>query len=69
MLAAAAFGHYPYLLAAISDGQTGLTIFNASTSDSGLSIGLHWFIPGVMLVVGYFVFAYRHLLARTGSGA
>jgi cytochrome d ubiquinol oxidase subunit II len=69
MLASAAFGHYPYLLPAVSDGQTGLTIFNASTSDSGLSIGLHWFIPGVMLVVGYFVFAYRHLLVRTGSGA
>src|SRR5260370_24693378 len=69
MLAAAAFGHYPYLLPAISDGRTGLTIFNASTSDSGLSIGLHWFIPGVMLVVWYFVFAYRHLLARTGSAA
>jgi cytochrome d ubiquinol oxidase subunit II len=69
MIAAAAFGHYPYMLPTLGDEQAGLTIFNASTSDSGLSIGLHWFIPGVMLVVGYFVFAYRRLLARTGSGA
>lgn len=68
MLAAAAFGHYPYLLPAIDEGQAGLTIFNASTSGSGLSIGLYWFIPGVMLAAGYFVFAYRNVLARTGSG-
>ena len=69
MLAAAAFGHYPYLLPALSDGQTGLTIFNASTSTAGLSIALYWFIPGVMLAVAYFVFAYRHLFAKTLSGA
>jgi cytochrome d ubiquinol oxidase subunit II len=69
MLAAAAFGHYPNLLPALSDGQAGLTIFNASSPDSGLLIGLYWFVPGVMLTVAYFVFAYRHLLARTGSGA
>jgi cytochrome bd-type quinol oxidase subunit 2 len=68
MLAAAAFGHYPYLLPAISDGQAGLTIFNASTSNTGLSIGLYWFIPGVMLAAAYFVFAYRNVLARTASG-
>jgi len=67
MLAAAAFGHYPYLLSAVSDRQAGLTIFNASTSSSGLSIGLYWFIPGVMLAGTYFVFAYRHLLGRTGQ--
>lgn len=69
MLAAAAFGHYPYLLPAISDRQAGLTIFNASTSYSGLSIGLYWFIPGVMLAAAYFVSAYRHLLARSDSDA
>jgi cytochrome d ubiquinol oxidase subunit II len=68
MLVSAAFGHYPYLLPAVSEGQAGLTIFNASTSNSGLSIGLYWFIPGMMLVVVYFAFAYRNVLARTGFG-
>jgi cytochrome d ubiquinol oxidase subunit II len=68
MLASAAFGHYPYLLPAVSAGQSGLTILNASTSNSGLSIGLYWFIPGMMLAVTYFAFAYRNVLARTGSG-
>jgi cytochrome bd ubiquinol oxidase subunit II len=69
MLAAAAFGHYPYLLPAIGDSQISLTIFDASTSSSGLSIALSWFIPGTILVLAYFVFAYRHLLSRTDSAA
>jgi cytochrome d ubiquinol oxidase subunit II len=68
MLASAAFGHYPYLLPAIGGGQASLTIFNASTTNSGLSIGLYWFIPGMMLAAAYFVFAYRNVLARTGFG-
>ena len=62
MLVAAAFGHYPNLLPAISGTQNGLTIYNAATTSYGLSIGLVWFIPGMLLVSGYFVFAYRHVL-------
>jgi cytochrome bd ubiquinol oxidase subunit II len=65
--ASAAFGHYPYLLPGISVGQHGLTIFDASTSDSGLRIGLYWFIPGVILAGAYSVFAYRWLFAETAS--
>ena len=51
VLAAAAFGHYPYLLPSISVTHNGLTIYNASTSSYGLGIGLVWFIPGLALVV------------------
>jgi cytochrome d ubiquinol oxidase subunit II len=64
MLAAAAFGHYPNLLPAISGTQNGLTIYNAATTSYGLSIGLVWFIPGMLLVSGYFAFAYRHVLTK-----
>jgi cytochrome bd ubiquinol oxidase subunit II len=64
MLAAAAFGHYPNLLPAISGTESSLTIYNASTTSYGLSIGLAWFIPGILLVGGYFLFAYRHAFAR-----
>jgi len=64
MLVAAAFGHYPYLLPTIAGGDGGLTIFNASTSTRGLSIGLLWFVPGMALATLYFVFAYRNLLGR-----
>jgi cytochrome bd-type quinol oxidase subunit 2 len=47
---------------AISGTQNGLTIYNAATTSYGLSIGLVWFIPGMLLACGYFVFAYRHVL-------
>jgi cytochrome bd ubiquinol oxidase subunit II len=67
MLAAAGFGQYPYLLSPIVERQPGLTVFNASTSESGLLIGLYWFIPGVLLAIVYFLFAYRRVLAKTGS--
>ncbi len=62
MLAAAAFGHYPNLLPAISATHSGLTIYNASTTSYGLSIGLVWFVPGILLACGYLMFAYRQAL-------
>jgi cytochrome d ubiquinol oxidase subunit II len=64
MLAAAAFGLYPYLLPSISVSHNGLTIYNASASSYGLRIGLVWFIPGLALVGSYFLFAYRHVAER-----
>jgi len=67
MLAAAAFGHYPYLLPSISDGQPGLTIYNAAASSHGLTIGLLWFIPGMALVGSYFLFVYRNVAERLGA--
>ena len=67
IFASAAFGQYPYLLPAISVGHQGLTVFDASTSDSGLAIGLYWFIPGVILAGAYSVFAYRWLFAEAAS--
>ena len=67
MFASAAFGQYPRLLPAIGVAQPGLTIFDASTSESGLAIGLYWFIPGMILAGAYFVFAYRNTFAETPS--
>lgn len=67
MLAAAGFGHYPYLLPSISDAYDGLTIYNASASSYGLRIGLIWFIPGLTLITLYFLFAYRHVAERLGT--
>jgi cytochrome bd ubiquinol oxidase subunit II len=67
IFASAAFGQHPYLLPAISVGQNGLTIFDASTSYSGLAIGLYWFIPGVILAGIYSIFAYRWLFAESTS--
>ncbi|MDP8990731.1 MAG: cytochrome d ubiquinol oxidase subunit II [Acidobacteriota bacterium] len=58
MLASAAFGLYPYVLVARGEARWGLTISNAAAAGYGLQAGMWWFVPGMVLVVGYFVFTY-----------
>jgi cytochrome d ubiquinol oxidase subunit II len=64
MLASAAFGVYPYVLPSNSDPALGLTIHNTATSQHGLAVGLAWWIPGMLLALGYFVYAYRHFAGK-----
>jgi cytochrome bd-type quinol oxidase subunit 2 len=64
MLASAAFGVYPYVLPSNSDPALGLTIHNTATSHHGLAVGLAWWIPGMLLALGYFVYAYRHFAGK-----
>ena len=59
MLVSAAFGLYPYVLPSRPDPQFGLTISNAAAAGYGLRIGLWWFVPGIGLAIGYFLFTYR----------
>lgn len=59
MLGGAAFAMYPYLLPASSDPALSLTIFNSRTGDYSMSVGLIWWIVGMMLALGYFIFLYR----------
>ncbi len=59
MLTSAAFGLYPYVLPALGGPELGLTVHNAAAAEYGLRVGLFWFIPGLMLVAGYFTFVYR----------
>jgi cytochrome d ubiquinol oxidase subunit II len=64
MLTSAAFGLYPYLLPSISDPSWGLTVHNAAAPMYGLQAGLMWFIPGMILVAGYFIYNYRGLSGK-----
>jgi cytochrome d ubiquinol oxidase subunit II len=64
MLVSAAFGLYPYVLPSRSDPQFGLTISNAAAAGYGLRIGLWWFVPGIGLAIGYFVFTYRRFAGK-----
>ena len=64
MLASAAFGIFPYVLPSTGGLGPGLTVYTAATSGYGLKVGLAWWIPGMLLVTGYFVFAYRRLAGR-----
>lgn len=67
MLVGAVLGVYPYVLPSNGDPQFSLTIYNASAAPYGLSIGLRWFIPGIILAAGYFFYVYRHFAGKVRS--
>ena len=64
MLTSAAFGLYPYLLPATGDPAFSLTVANAAAANYGLRVGLIWFIPGILLTTGYFVYTYRSFAGK-----
>ncbi len=64
MLTSAAFGIYPYVLPANTDPAYALTVHNAAAAETGLRMGLAWWIPGMLLVAGYFVLLYRRFAGR-----
>ena len=64
MLTSATFGLFPYVLPASPDVSQSLTIYNSATSNYGLKVGLAWWIPGMMLVAGYFIYTYRHFAGK-----
>ena len=59
MLGGAAFALHPYLLPASTDPANSLTIYNSSTGAYSLRVGLVWWLVGMALAVGYFIFLYR----------
>ncbi|HYQ85678.1 MAG TPA: cytochrome d ubiquinol oxidase subunit II [Bacteroidota bacterium] len=59
MLASTAFGLYPAVLPSTLDPEATLTIYNAAAHSSALSIGLTWWVAGMVAVAGYFVYIYR----------
>lgn len=59
MLVGAVFALYPVVLPASTDPAYSLTIYNAATGHHGLSVGLVWWTPAMILAFGYFVFIYR----------
>ena len=59
MLTSVALGLFPYVLPA-NDAALSLTIYNSAAPSYGLTVGLFWFIPGMLLVTGYFIYTYRH---------
>ena len=58
MLTSAAAGVYPYVLPSVSAAHPGLTIYNASPPEYGLTVGLYWWIPAFVLAAGYVAFLY-----------
>lgn len=63
MLLSVAFGMYPYVLVGIEPAQS-MTISQAATTHYGLTVGLAWWIPGMLLVIGYFIYLYRNFWGK-----
>ncbi len=59
MLAGAAFAFYPNLLIASTDPNYSLTIYNSAAGQYGLVVGLVWWVIGIALALGYFIYLYR----------
>jgi cytochrome d ubiquinol oxidase subunit II len=59
MLVGAVFALYPLVLPASTDPAYSLTIYSAAAGHHGLTVGLVWWLLGMVLSLGYFVFVYR----------
>ena len=59
MLSSTAFSLYPQVLPASTDLKYSLTIYNTAAHEYGLSVGLVWWMIGILLAAGYFVYVYR----------
>jgi len=59
MLGGAAFALYPNVLPASTGEQYSLTIDNTMTGSYGMKVGLIWWIFGILIAIGYFVFLFR----------
>ncbi len=64
MLCSAAFGVFPYVLPSYGQPNYGLTVYNTAAPHYGLTVGLWWFIPGMLLATGYSIFVYRHTAGK-----
>jgi len=59
MLVGAAFALYPVVLPASTDAARSLTIYNTAAGEHGLTVGLTWWILGLILALGYFTLLFR----------
>ena len=64
MMLTVAFSLYPTVLPSSTDPSRSLTIHNASAPPAGLRTMLAWWIPGILPVIGYFVFVYRRFSGK-----
>jgi cytochrome bd ubiquinol oxidase subunit II len=66
MLTSVVFGVYPMVMPA-RDAAYSLTVANAQAGAYGLKIGLIWWVIGMILATGYFVFLYRSFAGKVSS--
>ena len=66
MLTSVVFGVYPMVLPARNPAYA-LTIANAKAANYGLEIGLIWWLIGMALAAGYFIYVYRSFAGKIAS--
>ncbi len=59
LMGSAVFSLYPNILMSGYSPEFSLTIYNASAPTESLRIALMWYLPGMLLALGYTVFMYR----------
>jgi cytochrome d ubiquinol oxidase subunit II len=64
LLAATAAGRYPVLLSSSLDHSYDITALNAATGSVGLTAGLIWWIPALLLVICYFTYLFRQFRGK-----
>jgi cytochrome bd ubiquinol oxidase subunit II len=68
MLVGAAFALYPVVLPSSSDPARNLTIYNTAAGEHGLTVGLTWWILGMILALGYFTLLFRMFKGKVRLG-
>jgi cytochrome bd ubiquinol oxidase subunit II len=68
MLTSAVFGVYPMVLPARNPLYS-LTVTNAKAGAYGLKIGLVWWVIGMSLAAGYFIYVYRTFAGKVPTDA
>lgn len=67
MLAATAAAMYPYLLFSTLDPAWDLSIHNAAAGGLALQVGLVWWIPAILIAIGYFIYLFRSFRGKVGA--
>ena len=68
MLTSVVFGVYPMVLPA-RNPTFSLTVQNAKAGAYGLKIGLIWWVIGMLLAAGYFIYVYRTFAGKVGGNS
>jgi cytochrome d ubiquinol oxidase subunit II len=66
MLTSVVFGVYPWVLPARNPAYS-LTVANAKAGAYGLKIGLAWWVIGMILATGYFIYVYRTFAGKVSA--
>jgi cytochrome d ubiquinol oxidase subunit II len=68
MLGSAAFGIFPYVLPSRTDPALALTVQNTLAGRNGLSLGLMWWCPGMLLATSYVLYVHWKFSGKVEAG-